>query len=516
MKDKIIKPDKDFELAIQAKKSEQTSPHPDKEMDRAYVYRLSCAYSSPFMPVIDLSFAFDELKKLLKQWPAKRKKKPVTAPLLGILLLFFVQSVYAQHAEIIHPLCLEEIWKIAEANNRDLKLSGLNVQQSKIEILEAKDHLLPEFSAGGDVKLNSKFLIYDNGLFSSPQDVPIKGYGYGVGYNLNLNLFNGGKDKRNIVMKKEEGVRKLYEVELQKQSVKYHVAVAYFDLYKFLHFYDFLDAETEAEKKQLTLIESLHKNGTVLKSDVLRTSVKLSQLELALSDVKKKIAIAKQHLNILMGREIDSELAIKHADTIELNAITEGDYKDYVDIAFNKSPSYKMVNSDIKWSKLNVKQMKATLWPKVSLYSNYNYTYPQISFYPYSNDLWGFGQTGIKVQFSIDNLYKSKHSIARAQTVSNQAKEKAEMKKDEISLQVKEAYLQQQQALESVETAEQNIIKTTETLRVIRSSYLNQESLLTDLLEAENALLEAKFNLTTAQTNVQVSHIRLLAIVGIL
>lgn len=437
-------------------------------------------------------------------------------PFFGVLLLFVVQSMYAQHADNARPLSLEEIWKIAEANNRDLKLSDLHVQHSKIEILEAKDRLLPELSVGGDVKLNSKFLIYDNGLFSSPQDVPVKGYGYGVGYNLNYNLYNGGKDKRNIAMKKEEETRIQYEADLKKYSVKYHVAVAYFELYKFLHFYDFLKAEIEAEKKQLRLIESLHENGTVLKSDVLRTSVKLSQLELSLSDVTKKIEIAKQRLNILMGRENNMELSIKYDDKIELRSITAGTYNDYVDIAFNRSPEYKIVNSDMKWSELNVKQVKAMLLPKVSLYSNYQYTYPQISFYPYSNDLWGFGQTGIKVQYSIDNLYKSKHTIARAQVVRNQAKEKAEMKKDEISLQVKEAYLEQQQALESVETAEQNIIKTTETVRVIRSSYLNQESLLTDLLEAENALLEAKFNLTTAQTNVKVTHIRLLAIIGII
>jgi len=382
--------------------------------------------------------------------------------------------------------------------------------------LEAKDRLLPELSVGGDAKLNSKFLIYDNGLFSSPQDVPVKGYGYGVGYNLNVNLYNGGKDKRNIVMKKEEAVRIQYEVDLQKHSVKYNVAAAYFDLYKFLHFHDFLDAEIGAEKKQLALVESLHKNGTVLKSDVLRTSVKLAQLELSLSDVTKKIEIAKQRLNILMGRENDAELAIKYQDTIELSAITEGDYEDYVDIAFNKSPEYKIAYSAVKLSKMNIKQVKATLLPKVSLYSTYNYTYPQISFYPYSNDLWGFGQTGVKVQFSIDNLYKSKHSIAHAQVVSNEAREKANIKKDEIYLQVKDAYLQRQQALESMETAEQNIIKTAETVRVIRSSYINQESLLTDLLEAENALLEAKFNLTTAQTNVKLTHIRLLAIIGIL
>jgi len=438
------------------------------------------------------------------------------APILGLLLALLIQSLYAQQAANAHVLSLEEIWKVAETNNHQLKLSDLNLQQSSLEILEAKDRLLPELSVGGDVKINSKFLIYDNGLFSSPQDVPVKGYGYGVGYNLSFNLYNGGKDKRNIVIKKEEEIRTQYEVDLQKHRVKYNVAVAYFDLYKFLHFHDFLDAEIEAEKKQLELVESLHKNGTVLKSDVLRTSVKLSRLELSLSDVAKKIEIAKQRLNILMGRENDAELAIKHQDTIELKAITEGDYYDYVDIAFNKSPEYKMIHSDIKLSELNIKQIKATRWPKVSLYSNYNYTYPQISFYPYSNDLWGFGQTGIKVQFSIDNLYKSKHSIAHAQVVSNQVKEKANIKKDEIYLQVKEAYLLQQQALESMETAEQNIIKTAETVRVIRSSYLNQESLLTDLLEAENALLEAKFNLTTAQTNVKLTHIRLFAIIGIL
>ena len=443
-------------------------------------------------------------------------KQNRTVPILGILLALFVQSLYAQHIENARVLSLEEIWKVAETNNRQLKLSDLHLQQSNLEILEAKDRLLPELSVGGDAKLNSKFLIYDNGLFSSPQDVPVKGYGYGVGYNLNVNLYNGGKDKRNIVMKKEEAVRIQYEVDLQKHSVKYNVAAAYFDLYKFLHFHDFLDAEIKAEKKQLALVESLHKNGTVLKSDVLRTSVKLAQLELSLSDVTKKIEIAKQRLNILMGRENDAELAIKYQDTIELSAITEGDYEDYVDIAFNKSPEYKIAYSTVKLSEMNIKQVKATLLPKVSLYSTYNYTYPQISFYPYSNDLWGFGQTGVKVQFSIDNLYKSKHSIAHAQVVSNEAREKANIKKDEIYLQVKDAYLQRQQALESMETAEQNIIKTAETVRVIRSSYINQESLLTDLLEAENALLEAKFNLTTAQTNVKLTHIRLLAIIGIL
>lgn len=70
---KIIKPDKDFELETQAKKSEHQFPHPE-EIDKANSYWLACAYSNPFMPMVDLSIAFDELKKLIKQWLEKRKK----------------------------------------------------------------------------------------------------------------------------------------------------------------------------------------------------------------------------------------------------------------------------------------------------------------------------------------------------------------------------------------------------------------------------------------------------------
>lgn len=74
MKHKIIKSDKDFKLELQAPKSEHKLIRTDEEIDKANSYWLACAYSSPFMPMVDLSFAFDGLKKILKQWLEKRKK----------------------------------------------------------------------------------------------------------------------------------------------------------------------------------------------------------------------------------------------------------------------------------------------------------------------------------------------------------------------------------------------------------------------------------------------------------
>ena len=78
MKHNIIKPDKDFELEKHAEKSEYKLPPTDEEIDKANIYWLACSYSSPFMPMVDLSFAFDELKKMLKQWLESRKKSIIS------------------------------------------------------------------------------------------------------------------------------------------------------------------------------------------------------------------------------------------------------------------------------------------------------------------------------------------------------------------------------------------------------------------------------------------------------
>ncbi|SHK72609.1 hypothetical protein [Epilithonimonas mollis] len=73
MKHKNLKKDKNLELEIQTHKSEYQFPNPE-EIDKANIYWMVCAYFNPFMPLTDLSFAFDGLRKILKQWLDNRKK----------------------------------------------------------------------------------------------------------------------------------------------------------------------------------------------------------------------------------------------------------------------------------------------------------------------------------------------------------------------------------------------------------------------------------------------------------
>jgi hypothetical protein len=72
MEQKLVSPDK--ELEIQDKGSENKLSRSAAEIDTINAYWFAYAYSSPFMPMIDLTFAFDELKKMIKKWLANKKE----------------------------------------------------------------------------------------------------------------------------------------------------------------------------------------------------------------------------------------------------------------------------------------------------------------------------------------------------------------------------------------------------------------------------------------------------------
>lgn len=61
----ILYPDKDLELETQGKYCANTTPH---ITDEIYVFNFySLVYTYPFLPFLDLTFAFNELKKIVKR-----------------------------------------------------------------------------------------------------------------------------------------------------------------------------------------------------------------------------------------------------------------------------------------------------------------------------------------------------------------------------------------------------------------------------------------------------------------
>jgi len=75
MKQKIIHPNKGIEPVAQDKPSDDAVLPSAEEIDTPNIYLPG--YSDPFMPVMDLTFVFDELRKMINSWFLSKSERTI-------------------------------------------------------------------------------------------------------------------------------------------------------------------------------------------------------------------------------------------------------------------------------------------------------------------------------------------------------------------------------------------------------------------------------------------------------
>lgn len=432
-----------------------------------------------------------------------------------LLTLYFLGLLLCSQATCAQDslFTLDQVWEKAIAHHKELKLSALEVNKAQAVLKDAKTERLPVINANGSYSRLTDMPIYEHGIFHHPQLSPVGDQSYSLGAEASLNLYHGGKTKREISIKKVSLEAVLNQQQSTVAEVKFTTASYFYKLLRNLQLKDLTLQEIASEEKQLLEIDQLYKNGIVLKSDLLRAELKISDHKMLLLEIDNNISLALQQLNIMMGRADLAPLQPK-VNTMDIPEPQALSYKDYLGAAYCNSFKLKLSENEMALSSLALQQVKSNILPKVTLFSSYSYTYPQTQFYPYTDALWGIGQAGVKVSMPISALYLNKYKKESAVIHNQQQVVNHEIKQDEIRNEVRAAYLHYTEALERISVAKKSIIQATETLRILKNGYFNQQALLTDLLDAENQLLQSRFNLSAAQVTAQVLYYQLQNITG--
>jgi outer membrane protein TolC len=410
-------------------------------------------------------------------------------------------------------LTLTDVWKQAEVYNKQLQMQYLRVKSLEERTKAAKDERLPEVKANGLYARVSNLAIYEDGLFKAPTQFPVVHEYYSVGGDAYLNLYNGGKTTREIKARQTEAELAKEQQNLTVAEIRYKAAALYLDVYRGRMYEKVLNQYIRDREKELEEIRQLFKNGVVLKSDVLRAELNLSKQRMSLLEIRNGIKIANQRLNIMIGQpdSTDNQLAI---DTLVVDEHTDRSYEDFVADAYHNSFESRISEKETQLRELRLKDVKSNILPKVGLYAEYGYTYPQIQFYPYAISLYGLGQAGVKASMPLSALYQNKHKRAEAKiNLERQEIEHADIQ-DQVREAVRTAYLRYTEALTRIQVANDNITQAKENFRIVNNTYFNQLSLLTDLLDAETQLLQARFDLTTAAVTAQLQYYQLLKATG--
>lgn len=126
----------------------------------------------------------------------------------------------------------------------------------------------------------------------------------------------------------------------------------------------------------------------------------------------------------------------------------------------------------------------------------------------------GYWYVGIGINCSLSSLYKAPKSIAKSRAATQTALDRLDAKRETLSLNVREDYIRYLEAYEELRTNEKQVELSMRNYDTTATRYSEGMALITDMLDAANARLDAQQKLVNARINIIYYYYKLLFTTG--
>ncbi|WP_149205671.1 TolC family protein [Flavobacterium johnsoniae] len=432
-----------------------------------------------------------------------------------LLLILIVLAFNGLQAQEVHTVSLQEALKLAKENNKKILRSQLEVTLSEQNIKERKELRLP------DVQLNGMYSRITNitefkgsGFLKDKEVTPAIPEIYEVNSTFKMPIYAGNKINNAIKIANQENEIAKIKTEKAENDIELEVVANYLAIYKMMELQKIFEENIKEEKSRLKEVQSLQKHGTVTKNEVIRAELQLSDRELNALTNSKNIKIALHDLKTLIQIPEKEEIAIDTTSSLdEMNSLDPYDF--YMNKAL-QNEEMRIASQELNISKTELKMVKGNYLPSVHFFGNYGFYYPNYKFFPPNPYLYTLGQVGIEATFDLSSLYKNKTKMEQAYTKIKWQEMQNEIVKEEIQDKLYKEHTQYQEILEKFVVVDKALDLADENYRIVKLKYLNQLVLITEMVDADNALLQAKYNKISTRLDAVLKHYELLHTAGML
>lgn len=435
---------------------------------------------------------------------------------LKIVLIFLIVLTFSNlQAQEIHSVSLSEAVKLAKENNKKILRSQLETTLSEQNIKERKELRLPDIELNGVYSRITNITEFKGSGFLKDKEVT-KAIPeiYEVNSTFKMPIYAGNKINNAIKIANQENEIAKIKSEKTENDIELEVVANYLAIYKMMELQKIFEENIKEEKSRLKEVQSLQKHGTVTKNEVIRAELQLSDRELSSLTNSKNIKIALHDLKTLIQIPENEEVAIDTtANMDEMKGLDPYDF--YLNKAFNNE-EMRIASQELNIKKTELKLVKGNYLPTVNFFGNYGFYYPNYKFFPPNPYLYTLGQIGIEAHFDLSALYKNKTKVEQATTQIEWQKMQTEIIKDEIQDKLFKEHTQYQEILEKFVVVDKALDLANENYRIVKLKYLNQLVLITEMVDADNALLQAKYNKISTRLDAILKHYELLHTAGIM
>jgi len=384
------------------------------------------------------------------------------------------------------------------ASSPALHASRMKAEASAARAREVAAGRLPSFRLGAGYTRLSEVPPFQVTLPISP--VPIV---------VSQNYFNNWNLRLSVQQPLFTGFRLEAGADLAKDRAElvYAVKNAYWGLAKALQVEAVVRKNVRQVAERLKDVRAFFEQGLLVRNEVLRAELQLSNAELMAIDARDGVEVARTALASLIGLPLDAE--IEPMTTAESHAARgpEAAPAALIDKALQDRPELRAADLRVRASEAGLKAARAGFYPQVALAGNYYYLRPNARFMPALDKFKGTWDVGLAVSFDLWNWGQTKRQAEQAKAQAAQARDARALLEDQAVPEVTQSRLALARAREKTVVAAAAVVQADENLRLVRVRFRQGVALNTEVLDAEVFLLQARL----ARAQAGIDHVLALA-----
>ncbi len=440
------------------------------------------------------------------------------------IILIIVSSIFQFNANAQNSI-LDKYINQAIESNAALKQKQLSYQKSLFALKEAKRMFFPKVSVVAEYAYNSGGITvdipfgdmmnpaYDNlDLINTLNSAQNPAYPNIPKYPLIENaevpflfeeeqrtqiqfempLYNQALILNKKLQKQISEVKKISADSYKKELIK-QVKSAYLD-------YKIAGQTLEVGNQALALVtaslavsNSLYKNDKITVDEIYKAEAKVKEVESKIVEIHKGVTLTKAYFNFLLNKKFDAEIEMD--DTFLKDHFLLQDINYLLETALKNRAELKLLDHSLLIDETNIKIEKGTAFPLLYLNGSAGYWSTDYSY----NDKTQFSSISVAMKWDIFSSGQRSSKIQQAKFDKLITIEKRKELKNNISLEVVEAYYNVKTAQESVDLSKLETLKYKESFNIIErkkeqnlASQLEYDLIFTDFFEAQINYLKHK------------------------
>lgn len=438
-----------------------------------------------------------------------KKAKNVLA-LTAALSVLCSQSVFAATLE----LDLEETIQRALLTNPSVKIAESQRKEAKADYSAAKSARgisisLNHSTGRGGYADNTRYFTYDNLGDRIPQYDKSIGNSHSNSITASLPIFTGGELQGQIGQAKANYRSMLSAEEQAYNEMKETATTGYFNMLNATNMKALRQESVDRLQAHLDNVIAQYNVGIVARADVLRSEVELANAQQNYITASNEYDVAEATLNNIIGTPLNTTLKLK--DSLQYVPY-DNDMAYCLAYSEQHRPELKQAEYGVDAAEAALVVARSGHMPKIYANASDNWGGNGSNWPGDDDENWSVGVTASINVFDSGVTWSKIHA---AQEALVQAKESQRQIKDAVELEVRTDYLSMREAEKRISTAQVAVASAEEDYHIAVVRYQAGVGTNIDVMDAQEALTQAKTNYYQALYNYNTSKAALNTSMGV-